>query len=152
MILNNPIHVTEAKTSRVTLRPYPVSVGSYLRHGLVQPVCRWADGSVTSNSFDILAKIFGDHNGNPDVSHRFCNNLLGVLCAIICQILILCMQRSSETGGTVLFLRVDTSRESSGLPTWLRRDAGHPTGKREAVQCRVRWDTPLQLICERSDS
>ena len=52
----------------VNLRPFPPTFRAYLRHGLVVPVCQWPDGSMTSNSFDILAKLSSQ---NADLSYRF---------------------------------------------------------------------------------
>ena len=57
-----------AKGYSVTLRPFPPTFRAYLRYGLVVPVCQWPDGSLTSNSFDILAKLFDE---NADDSRRF---------------------------------------------------------------------------------
>ena len=57
-----------ARGYNVTLRPFPPTLRAFLRHGLVVPVCQWPDGSLTANSFDILAKLF-EENGND--SHRF---------------------------------------------------------------------------------
>ena len=49
-------------------RHYPMSLRAYIRHGLVMPLVQWPDGSLTSDSFHILAKLFGE---DPDESHRF---------------------------------------------------------------------------------
>jgi len=39
------------------LRPFPLSWNTYQRFGLVMPVCRWPDGTITSDSFEIIAEI-----------------------------------------------------------------------------------------------
>ena len=57
-----------SKGYSVTLRPFPPTFRAYVRYGLVVPVCQWPDGSLTSNSFDILAELFDE---NADDSHRF---------------------------------------------------------------------------------
>ena len=40
----------------VTVRPFPQSFWAYIRHGLVVPLVQWPDGSLTPDSFDILAR------------------------------------------------------------------------------------------------
>ena len=117
------------------LRPYPVSVGSYLRYGLVQPVCQWADGSITSNSFAIMAKILGNHNESPDVSHRFHSN---VLRCVLGNNLSKFAAYRDQVELEKLFISYVTTRVQSPL-AFLHgfaemRDI--PQGKRLAYQCR----------------
>ena len=40
---------------------FPISVSSYLRLGMVMPVCKWPDGSIHYDSFDIMAEIAARH-------------------------------------------------------------------------------------------
>ena len=53
----------------VTIRPFPPTFRAYLLYGLVVPVCQWPDGSLTSNSFDILAKLYNNEDIS-DESHK----------------------------------------------------------------------------------
>ncbi|MEC7984781.1 MAG: hypothetical protein VX278_06440 [Myxococcota bacterium] len=41
---------------------FPISISSYLKHGMVMPVCRWPDGHIITDSFAILAEIDKRHS------------------------------------------------------------------------------------------
>lgn len=45
------------------LRPFPPSVGAYLRGGLVMPSCQWPDGTITQDSFEIIAESARRYGG-----------------------------------------------------------------------------------------
>ena len=66
--LSADVYGLTVKGYSVTLRPFPPTFRTYFRYGLVVPVCQWPDGSLTSNSFDILAKLYDE---NAYDSHRF---------------------------------------------------------------------------------
>lgn len=57
----------DAYDVRYQLKPFPPSVLAFLRYGLVMPICRFSDGTYTSDSFRILEEL-GRRYGGPRVS------------------------------------------------------------------------------------
>ena len=57
----------EAYGVKYQIKPFPPTWEALMRYGLVMPMCRWTDGTFTSDSFRILKELGRRYRG-PRVS------------------------------------------------------------------------------------